>query len=384
MESKSKIFQPKVIIGSITSFVVAAVGIIAVFFPNLLNLEKSSMSEGQFVLSDDTKTHKKLWEFLESNQGKVVQLEIAYCADFEKMNFAAVKDAKANWWYSGEEFLQFRAIDFIPKWYFGFGGKTDFQSYGVAENLEKFAKQYKLALTYYETLGKPEKIEKDLVERYGEFSVKYSYVNESWASGGNAYPLFEKSFKMEYIGRPPVIAGKIASFNIFHYGNDIYPNVIGANIENGGIGFAFMEKGTFNGEEYEAPKSKDILISYPSNKNKKYIWVMGFEDVVYKYLDKTSSLAKQAKKTCKAKQINANSIGEDEVKSELLKGWGGSTLGYIKGTFYIHEKEEVGDDPGLWLMTSYNRFGLIESEDYSREKFELEPFDKKDIELRKY
>ena len=374
MESKSKIFQPKVIIGSITSFVVAAVGIIAVFFPNLLNLEKSSMSEGQFLLSDDEKIHKKLWEFLENNQGKVVQLEIAYCADFERMTFET-ENVEQKAYYA------FRAIDFIPKWYFGFGGKTDFQSYGVAENLEKFAKQYKLTLRYYEGLGKPEKIQ----ETVGDTSIKYSYVNDSWASHREGSPLFQKTFKTEYIGRSPVIAGKIDSFNIFHYGNDIYPNVIGANIENGGIGFAFMEKETsFNGEEYEAPKSKDILISYPSNKNKKYIWVMGFEDVVYKYLDKTSSLAKQAKKTCKAKQINANSIGEDEFKSELLKGWGGSTLGYIKGTFYIHEKERVDDDPGLWHMTSYNNFGLLETEDYSREKFELEPFDKKDIELRKY
>lgn len=376
MESKNKIFQPKVIIGSITSFFVAAVGIIAVFFPNLLNLEKSSMSEGQFLLSDDTKTHKKLWEFLDKNQGKVVQLEIAYCADFEKMSFMATKETEQKAYYPNA--VEFRAIDFIPKWYFGFGGKQEWDSYGVAENLEKFAKQYKLTLRYYETLGKQEKIE----ETVGDTFVKHSYVNESWASTGNGYPLFEKSFKMEYIGRPPVIAGKIASFNIFHYGNDIYPNVIGANIENGGIGFAFFE----GKHEYESPKSKDILISHPSNKNKKYIWVMGFEDVVYKYLDKTSSLAKQAKKTCKGKTINASSIGEDEAsKEELLKGWSGLPLGYIKGTFYIHEKEEVGDDPGLWQITSYNRFfNSLETEDYSREKFELEPFDKKDIELRKY
>lgn len=368
MESKSKIFQPKVIIGSITSFVVAAVGIIAVFFPNLLNLEKSSMGEEQFLLSDDTKTHKKLWEFLDKNQGKVVQLEIAYCADFEKMSFAAVKDAKENW-YNGE-FLKFRAIDFIPKWFFGFGGKKEWESYGVAENLQKFAKQHKLAIAYYETLGKPEKI-----DEINNISVKYSYVNDSWISGNSPYPLLEKTFKWDYIGRPPVVAGAIASFNIFHYGNDIYPNVIGANIENGGIGFAFEDEGR---------KSKDILISYPSNKNKKYIWVMGFEDVVYKYLDKTSSLAKQAKSTCKAKQINTNEMDEYDVKEDLLKGWGGSTLGYIKGTFYVHEKEEVGDDPGLWMITSYNNFGILETEDYSREKFELEPFDKKDMELRKY
>lgn len=112
---------------------------------------------------------------------------------------------------------------------------------------------------------------------------------------------------------------------------------------------------------------------------------MGFENVVYKYLDKNSSLAKQAKSTCKARQISEKDIGEDEAsKEEILKGWGGSTLGYIKGTFYIHEKEEVDDDPGLWLLTSFNQFGGIETDDLSREKFELEPFDKKDIELRKY
>lgn len=362
MESKSKIFQPKVIIGSITSFIVAAVGIIAVFFPNLLNLEKSSMGEGQFLLSDDKKIHKKLWEFLGENQGKVVQLEIAYCADFERMTFTATKNEK-NWYY--ENMLNFRAIDFIPKWYFGFDGKTDFQSYGFSENLEKFAKSQKLGLIYYDGLGKPKKIDFALEQ-------KYYYVNDSWASHREGYPLFEKTFKTEYIGQPPVIAGEIASFNIFHYGNDIYPNVIGANIQKGGISFLLDGK------------SSDILISHPSNKNKKYIWVMGFEDVVYKYLDKTSSLAKQAKKTCKAKQINASSIGEDEVKEELLKGWGGLPLGYIKGTFYIHEKERVDDDPGLWHRTSYDIFGAIESEDYSREKFELEPFDKKDIELRKY
>ena len=75
MESKNKIFQPKVIIGSITSFFVAAVGIIAVFFPNLLNLEKSSMSEGQFLLSDDTKTHKKLWEFLDKIKARLCSLK---------------------------------------------------------------------------------------------------------------------------------------------------------------------------------------------------------------------------------------------------------------------------------------------------------------------
>lgn len=60
-------------------------------------------------------------------------------------------------------------------------------------------------------------------------------------------------------------------------------------------------------------------------------------------------------------------------------------MGYIKGAFYIHEKEEVNDDPGLSSLASiYDIYPLIDPQDFSREKFELEPFDKKDIELRKY
>lgn len=380
MNKQNKIFQPKVIIGSVMSFVIAVVGVIAVFFPSLFNLEKQGMSEGKFLLSDDTKVHKELWDFLDNNQGKVVQLEIAYCADFGRMTFEATKDTEQQVYYSVD--AQFRGIDFVPKWFFGFGGEKQWESYGVAENLQKFAKQNKLTLRYYEWLGKPEKT------MYGNTineSVKYFYVDDMWARGHSPYPLLEKTFKVNFIGRPPVVAGKIASFHTFKYGNDIYPNINGVNIENGGIGFAFAEKETFEGEEYETLKSKDILISYPSNKNKKYIWVVGFENVVYQYLDKNSSLAKQSKSTCKARQISENDISKDEAsKEDILKGWGGSTLGYIKGTFYIHEKEKVDDDPGLWHLISYNKFGMIETEDYSREKFELEPFDKKDIELRKY
>ena len=376
MNKQNKIFQPKVIIGSVMSFIIAVVGVIAVFFPSLFNLEKQGMSEGKFLLSDDTKVHKELWDFLDNNQGKVVQLEIAYCADFRRMTFAATKNEK-NWYY--EDMRKFMALDFMPSWFLGFGSEMEWEEYGVAENIEKFAKYNKLTPIYYEWLGKPEKLDPS-----DRISITYSYVDYRWAKDNNP-PILEKTFSMNYIGRPPVIAGKIASFNLFHYGNAAYPNVNGANIENGGISFAFPQKKTFEGKEYEVLKSKDILISYPSNKNKKYIWVMGFENVVYKYLDKNSSLAKQAKATCKAKQISESDIGENEAsKEDILKGWGGLTLGYIKGTFYIHEKEEVDDDPGLWLLTSFNEFGMIETDDLSHEKFELEPFDKKDIELRKY
>lgn len=285
MEKKSKIFQPKVIIGSIASFVVAAVGIIAVFFPNLFNLEKSSMGEGQFLLSEDESSHRKLWQFLEDNQGKVVQLEIAYCADFERMNFAATKNER-NWYHENK--LDVRAIDFIPKWYFGFGGEREWRTYGMAENLEKFAKYQNLDLIYYEGLGKLEKIPNELLN-----DAKITYYNVEY-DGYDSVRYSENTIKVDTMQSSPVVAGEIASFVTYHYGNDIYPNVYGVNIQNGGIGFQF-----------KAEIAKDMLISHPSNKNKKYIWVVGFENAVYKYLDKSSSLAKLAKKDLQGKAISA-------------------------------------------------------------------------------
>lgn len=368
MEKKSKIFQPKVIIGSIASFVVAAVGIIAVFFPNLFNLEKSSMGEGQFLLSEDESSHRKLWQFLEDNQGKVVQLEIAYCADFERMNFA-VQNEKIS--------MEFQAINFIPRWYFGFGGEREWRTYGVSEYLKKFAKQNKASLKYIEGLT-----QESVADFYGEFNKNLCCGDKPITSIErtyylvNEYELLQATFNLEKMLRPPTIAGEIASFVTYHYGNDIHPDVYGLNIQNGGIGFT--------GAEFDDKRARNIQISHPSNKNKKYIWVVGFENAVYKYLDKTSSLAKRVKKTCKAKQFQQDMLNDDvSAKDELLRIWGGATLGYIKGVFYIHEKEEVEDSDGniaLWRFFEIE----IEDENYFHDKFELEPFDKKDIELRKY
>lgn len=39
------IFEKKVIIGSIAGFVASAVGVVAVFFPSVFNLEKKSITE---------------------------------------------------------------------------------------------------------------------------------------------------------------------------------------------------------------------------------------------------------------------------------------------------------------------------------------------------
>ncbi len=45
-------FEKKVILGSVTSFVVAAIGFIAVFFPDLFNLQKKKIKEFSYEISD--------------------------------------------------------------------------------------------------------------------------------------------------------------------------------------------------------------------------------------------------------------------------------------------------------------------------------------------
>ena len=74
---KGKVFQAKVIIGSVSSFVIAIVGAIAIFFPSLFNMEVKSINEfaSEVNTIDDA---VKLKKFLEDNQGKTVKLNIKY------------------------------------------------------------------------------------------------------------------------------------------------------------------------------------------------------------------------------------------------------------------------------------------------------------------
>ncbi|MGX2970102.1 hypothetical protein ACWIVY_08790 [Ursidibacter sp. B-7004-1] len=90
------IFQKKIIIGSIMSFIATAVGIVAVFFPDLLNLQKEKMKKLDIFISslDDS---KKLEKFLYDNSGKIVELKVAYCLENADDSPALVKvDQRSN------------------------------------------------------------------------------------------------------------------------------------------------------------------------------------------------------------------------------------------------------------------------------------------------
>lgn len=77
-------FEKKVIIGSLFSFLATAVGIIAIFFPDLLNLQKEKIEK----LTLDVFTHKEakqLRDFLvkRSEDEKIFELDLLFIADFE-------------------------------------------------------------------------------------------------------------------------------------------------------------------------------------------------------------------------------------------------------------------------------------------------------------
>lgn len=71
------LFQKKVIIGSITSFIVAAVGTVSIFFPNLFNLEKKSIKQLSIEINNANDAGI-LFEFLKVNTNRIVDIDISY------------------------------------------------------------------------------------------------------------------------------------------------------------------------------------------------------------------------------------------------------------------------------------------------------------------
>ncbi|BDB64561.1 hypothetical protein T36_1017 [Helicobacter cinaedi] len=269
MSKENKIFQPKVIIGSITSFVVAAVGIVAVFFPSLLNLEKKSIAEKAiFLRSQDSL--KELEEFLLKNVNRPVHLTIGYC---NVPSRTTVEDSKGN--------------SKSLKW------------------------------------------------------LEDAYNNTNW-SGVNRF----SSYYVDHFGDNPrkneeeeldvVAAAKIT--NIIEGADHEF---IGLNLENGGIAWS-EERGLY----------KEIRIPYDSQKGKKYIWTTGDEF--------GAELDKCPKEITKFEGYEFNHTRQAT----------------ITGTFFVHE-QDMDPTVAYKLYQPYSEYQAFYS-------MELEPLDKKDLEMRNY
>ena len=90
MSLKEVIFEKKIIIGSVTGAIATLIGVIAVFFPSVFNMEKKSISTDEFIISN-TKEASELWGYLQSNANKAVKLKIGYCSDVSHLYSANKK-----------------------------------------------------------------------------------------------------------------------------------------------------------------------------------------------------------------------------------------------------------------------------------------------------
>ncbi len=79
-----KFFVKKFFIGSIVSFIVGTIGIIAVFFPSLFNLEKAKILEYTLNISSD-KDAAIFYNFLNNNQNLIVNLDLNYLETYDML-----------------------------------------------------------------------------------------------------------------------------------------------------------------------------------------------------------------------------------------------------------------------------------------------------------
>lgn len=70
-------FQPKIIIGSVVGFIATAIGVIAVFFPSLFNLETKKINKFEISINDCNGA-ESLFNFLKNHEESIVDIEIKY------------------------------------------------------------------------------------------------------------------------------------------------------------------------------------------------------------------------------------------------------------------------------------------------------------------
>lgn len=281
-EQKNKIFQPKVIIGSITSFFVAAVCIVAVFFPSLLNLEKSRMPElkMEFTKAEDG---KKLYDFLKKNINKPVKLEI---------NFSAYPFGSERVFI--ETYLK--------------GNKHDERCHIERSTKEGCEEEFKSIIpNTCPTSKEYDDFLRKVISHFGK-NIINADLTESWDHEQEK----DKQFLQNNLDM--IVSG------IGDLSYDVENCVFGFELEKGGLAFEYLDNDQVDWYGINTP--------YDSQKGKKYLF----------------------------------------------------TDSRLSGFFYVHEEKD--DTDGITWELDH----IIESEIYmvDHQIIELEPLDKKDLELRNY
>ncbi|MGX3046106.1 hypothetical protein [Helicobacter sp. T3_23-1056] len=283
------IFEKKVIIGSVAGFIASAVGLIAVFFPSVFNLEKKSIAEKAMFIRTK-QDMDKLWEFLSKNANKPVRLDIGYCFNPKRAEIELKQERPS---YDTPRVF-YKMDKHIDKWY-GFEYVHTNRPVGIGD-------------TYIDHIG-----DNPRMEYNPDIDIEDAFAKRN------------EVFDMTAVG-------KIADF------------VMGAEGHQEGF---YIEEG---GLSYRADYGKYgyIVIPFSSQKNKKYAWAIGTWDY-----------------------SNDNLPKYDKCPNDYNM----IPYGYISGYFFVREAEVGGF--GAYLDTPYSEFLA----DY---KIELEPLDKRDLEMKKY
>lgn len=82
-----KLFSKKIYIGSILGFFVSAIGVIAIFFPSLFNMEKKSIDSFSSVITDEMQA-SDFYSFLDKKlkTDDIFQLNVEICIPAERLN----------------------------------------------------------------------------------------------------------------------------------------------------------------------------------------------------------------------------------------------------------------------------------------------------------
>ncbi|TLD97315.1 hypothetical protein LS71_000735 [Helicobacter jaachi] len=294
-------FEKKVILGSITSFLVAAIGIIAVFFPSVFNLEKKKMQELSITLknADDA---LEIWKFLEKNQGKVVALNINFSdnnGEFFKEYMVNKKD-KEDRILCGSGKLKFKNGGFYEGFYFEeirqYKHKTGECSDNLSENVYG---------------DKNYNYEAEIIKHLGKANLDRDFDDSA---------LDKKAMKAQF----DVLVGGVAE--IAQTADDGF---LGYDFPQGGE-IAFCNFFVLADEWGESQLCHTIMIPHATNNGKKYMF-----------------------------------SGEQ-----------------LKGVFFVNDFESI-----VYTPTNIEQLIQASSSGESKmlyQKAVLDPFDKKDLEMRNY
>lgn len=367
-------FEKKIILGSVTSFVVAAIGVVAVFFPDLFNLQKKKVNELNLILENKNDL-QTFFNFLNDRKGEFVKLNIGYCVNMEVANLI-ISDKNSNYYgfeNIGENIKQ-NTKEPIIEWYSPelFAGFASYNNY--VEKLESKGLDYPVAINPIQTTYKIK-----------DFLPIMPWIPESERNKNSNYNLNMKNLEkhnkeLNYaqafggdLLKPEttpninfVIAGKV--FKTEQKIDGAYDGFSVIYIEKGGFGTIFNDDKKLPFEE--------VIIKESSKNGKDYKWFVGENLATLTNNEMITKLSAVCKETTFPKPAY------DEEFQVQRKG---KLMGYMSGYFSVSESATpVNLDGDLESLSILGALSYGNVDNGTINSLEIEPINKKEFNLKNY